>query len=346
VGGIASTGAKGICSHLYGGSNSYIDGIRFMTAEGSIHEIKKGQAAVFVNGKSIDLLDVYLGGEGMYGVITELILRLIPKPKEIWGICFFFEDIDDGLSFADHIKDTSFSVEGAEIAAIEYLDGTTIDAIEQYKQHVTKLKDMPDIETSIAGMVYLEIHGAQEEAVEEIAEAIMMAVVSFNMDPAKTWAFSGEREIEKMRNFLHAADETAILQLEKVRLEDQRITKLGIDMSLEEASLKTSVRRFGKNLNEKKLTAGFFGHIGSNRLHINIVPKNYGDYVRGRTLLEKWAEKYPGSCGSAITAYGIGKLKKSIFLKTASKADIEDIIQLKKQLDKNNLWNPGNMIEV
>jgi len=345
VGGIASTGAKGICSHLYGDSNSYIDGIRIMTAEGSIHKIKRGQAAIFVNGKSIDLLDVYLGGEGMYGVITELILRLIPKPEEIWGICFFFEDTDDGLSFAAQIKDTSFSVEGAQIAAIEYLDRTTIKAIEDLKQHVTKLKNIPDIEAGISALVYIEIHGEQEEAVHEIAKGIMKVVIGFETDLDRSWAFSGELEIDKMRTFLHAAEETAVLQIEKARLEDPRITKLGIDMSLEKESLKTLVRHFGKNLQEENLTASFLGHIGTNILHINIMPKNYGDYVKGRALIEKWAETFPAACGNAIAAHGIGKLKKSLFLKTVSKEYMEDIIQLKKQLDKHNLWNPGNMIE-
>lgn len=346
VGGIASTDAKGICFHLYGKSVSYISGIRFMNTEGSIRDLKKGQGAIVINGESKDLLDVYLGGEGMYGVITELTLRLIPKPREIWGIGFFFEDGEDGMSFSDQIKGTSFAVEGAEIAAIEYLDRTTINAIEKHKQHVTKLKNIPDIVTNISAMVYLEIHGEQEEAIEKIAEAITMVAMSFNLDIDKTWAFSGEREIEKMRNLLHAAAETAILHIKKVRLEDPRITKLGIDMSLEEDSLKTLVRRFGKNLQEENLTASFFGHIGSNSLHINILPKNYGDYIKGRALLEKWSEKFAAACGNAITAYGIGKLKKSIFLKTVSKAYIEEIIQLKKQLDKNNLWNPGNMIEI
>ena len=345
VGGIASTDAKGICFHLYGKVVSYISEIRIMNAEGSICDLKKGQGAIVINDESKELIDVYLGGEGMYGVITELTLRLVPKPKEIWGIGFFFEDQEDGMSFAEQIKATSFEVQDANVAAIEYLDSTIINTLEMHHNHMSKLKYNPVVAPHLAAMVYVEIHGDREEAIEEIAQALMMIGSSFNGDPDKTWAFSGESEIHKMRNFLHAVDETAILHIEKVRCEEPRITKLGLDISLESDGLKTLIRRFEKALKKENLKACFLGHIGSSSLHIDILPGNYGEFVKGMALLETWAERFPASLENAITSYGIGKLKKSIFLKTVSKTYVEDLLKLKKQLDKNNLWNPGNMIE-
>ena len=346
VGGIASTDATGICFHLYGKSASYISGIRVMNAEGSIRDLKRGQGAIVIDGESKDLLDIYLGGEGMYGVITELTLRLIPKPREIWGIGFFFEDREDGMSFSDQLQATSFEVQAAKIAAIEYLDDTIITALKMNKNRLTKLKHIPDVATHIAAMVYVEIHGDQEEANEEIADALMMIGSSCNGDPDQTWAFSGEPEIDKMKNLLHAAAETAILHIENVRSEDPRITKLGIDISLAGDGLKTWVSRIEKTLQKENLQAAYWGHMGSGRLHIDILPGSYGEFVKGKALFETWAERFPAALGTAVTSYGIGKLKKSIFLKTVSKAHIEELHQLKKQLDRHNLWNPGNMIEV
>ena len=346
VGGIASTDAKGICFHLYGRSASYVAAIRVMNAEGSIRDLERGAGVIVINGKSKDLLDIYLGSEGMYGVITELTLRLIPKPGEFWGIGFFFEDREDGMSFSDQLKATSFEVQGANIAAIEYLDHTILNALEMHKNNMTNLKHIPDVGSQIAAMVYVEIHGDQEEAIEEIAAALMMIGSSCNGDPDQTWAFSGEPEIDKMRNFLHAAAETAILHIEKIRSEDPRITKLGIDISLDDVGLKTWLSRIEKTLQKEKLKGVYWGHMGSRRLHIDILPGSYGEFIKGKALFERWAERWPVSLGNAVTSYGIGKLKKSIFLKTVSKAYIEDLQQLKKQLDTHNLWNPGNMIEV
>ncbi|MFC1876668.1 FAD-binding oxidoreductase [Thermodesulfobacteriota bacterium] len=344
VGGIASTNANGICFHLYGKAASYISGIRVINADGFDRDLKKGQERVVINGVSHDLLDVYLGGEGMYGVITELTLRLIPKPKEIWGLGFFFEDPEDGMSFADELNATSFEVQGASLAAIEFLDHTILNALVVHHPRNTRFNHTPDLVHHASAMIYVEIHGNQEDAIEEIAQTLMMMGSNFNGDPDKTWAFSGEPEMDKMRTFLHAAAETAILHIAKIRSKDSRITKLGLSISLEQDGLRTLVRRYEKELQKKHLKACFWGHMGGNSLHVDMLPESYGEFVKGRALLEAWAEKFPVSIKSAITSYGIGKLKKSIFLKTASKTTIDDIIQLKKQLDMNNLWNPGNML--
>ena len=346
VGGVASTSAKSICSGMYGDVGSYIDSIRATNAEGAIDDIKKGQRTVSIDGESEDLLAAYLGAEGMYGVITELTLRLIPTPAETWGITFFFEGREDGLSFAENLKDGPREIEGARIAAIEYLDRATIEAIEKQKQFLSNLRALPDVPANTSSMVYVEIHGEREEAVEAMAETLLSVAASFHNDPSRTWAFSGELEIEKMRNFLHAAVETALLHIRKVRLEDPRITRLGIDMSWEHESLKILAGRFQAYLREEGLSANLFAHVGNNRLHINILPKNFQDYVKGTVVLEKWAETFTVFRGTAVTEYGIGKMKKSIFRKAASQAAIERIIQLKKQLDTKNMWNPGNMLDI
>ncbi len=174
---------------------------------------------------SNDLLDVYLGGEGMYGVITELTLRLIPKPKEIWGIGFFFENPEEGMSFADQLKATPFDSQDANIAAMEYLDQTILSAVEMHPSMKIQLKTTPGTAPHITAMVYVEIHGDHEDAIQEIAHTLLNMSSTFNSDIDKTWAFSGEPEVDKMRHFLHAAAETAILHIEKARREDHRITK-------------------------------------------------------------------------------------------------------------------------
>jgi D-lactate dehydrogenase (cytochrome) len=344
VGGVAATDAKGICSHLYGKTASYIAGIRVMNAYGSVRDLEKGQDTVVINGVPRDLLDVYIGGEGMYGVITELTLRLVPKPKEIWGVGFFFAHPDDGMSFADQLKSTSFDVKDADIAAMEYLDQTILRAVERHPGMKTRLKTTPDMAPRISAMVYVEIHGQKEDAIEEIAQTLLKMGSLLNSDIDSTWAFSGESEIDKMRHFLRMAAETAILHIAKVRCNDSRITKLGLDVSLERDGLKSLVKRFEKDLQKEHLNACFWGHIGRNSLQVETLPDSHESYVKGQALLETWAERYPVSIGDAVTFYGIGKLKKSIFRKAVPKTTIGDIIQLKKRLDISKLFNPGNMI--
>jgi D-lactate dehydrogenase (cytochrome) len=344
VGGIAACDAKGVCYHLYGSTASYIAGLRVMNADGVIRDLKKGQDAVVVNGESKDLVDAYIGGEGMYGVITALTLQLMQKPGESWGICFFFERQADGMSFADYLRNEWVETEGASIAAIEYVNQTIIQAIESHKHNMTRLNPVPDIAPRMSAMVYVEIHGEQEIAIQEMAEPLMSIVSKFNGDPVNTWAFSGQQEMDRIRSLLHAAAETSILHIEKVRCKDHRITKLGIDVSVKKHGLKKWVGTFEKETKNENIKTAYWGHMGRQCLHIDILPRDYREFIKGKALLETWAERYPVAVGDVITFYGVGKLKESIFLKTVSNEHIESIIQLKKHLDPGNLWNPGNMI--
>ena len=55
-------------------------------------------------GFTADLIDVYLGSQGMLGVITELSLSLKPLPEELWGIVFFFDQQSGAVTFIQTVK--------------------------------------------------------------------------------------------------------------------------------------------------------------------------------------------------------------------------------------------------
>ena len=344
VGGIASCGAKGICSRLYGDTRKYIQAVRVIQWDGSVKEIKRGETTVSFLGREKDLLDVYLGGEGMFGILAELTLRLEPRPKEMWGISFFFEKKEDAFTFADNLMTEDLQVEGASIAAAEYMDRATIDAIEERKEMMTALKELPDVGAEVAAMIYIEIHGMAEEAVEEIAEILMELAVRCDSDPDRAWAVSGETEIEKMRVFRHAAAESANLLIEKIRQKEPRITKLGTDMSLDKEDFQSVIAKYEADIAQAGLKACIFGHIGGNHLHINILPEDYEEYEKGCKLFEAWAKEIAAQQGKVVTEHGVGKLKKPLFLQTASKDCIEEIQRLKHTYDPAGMWNPENMI--
>lgn len=345
VGGIASCAAKGICSFLYGDSKKYIEAARVIHSDGTVKEIKRGETTIPFLGCEKDLLDLYLGGEGMFGIITELTLKLQPKPKEVWGISFFFENKEDTFAFADSLIKKDLQVEGASLAAVEYMDRATINAIEERKEVMTKLKELPDVDSEFSAMVYIEIHGNEEEAIEEIAEILMEMAMDNNSNPDRAWAVSGDAEIEKMRAFRHAAAESANLFIERMRHVEPRITKLSTDMSLEEEDFRSVVTKYEADIEKEGLNALIFGHICGNHLHVNILPKNYDEYKKGQKLFEEWAKEIAEKQGKVVTEHGVGKLKKSMFLQTASNEFIEEIQRLKNTYDSIGMWNPDNMLE-
>jgi D-lactate dehydrogenase (cytochrome) len=345
LGGIVSCDAKGISYGLYGDTRKYVKGIRVILSNGEILEITRGEKSIFFYGGSKDLIDVFLGGEGMYGIITELTLELIPKPKEIWGISFFFEEKTKAFKFIKDVLNLKFEQNNSKIAAIEYMDRNTLNIIDERRNLITALKSIPPIDKDISCMIYIEIHGDDDESVEAIAETLMNISIEVDCDPDKTWAVNGDSEIEKMRNFRHAAPEAINLYIDHVKNEYGKITKLGTDISIKNETFDSIINNYENYIEKEGLKACIFGHVRENHLHVNILPSNYLEYEKGLELIKKWSKKFANEKEIVFTENGVGKLKKEIFLDTTEDDYVEEIRRLKKQYDPLQMWNPENMID-
>lgn len=311
IGGIAAAGAQGISRILYGRSESYIESLKLIDYQGNVSVISRGETVELNSGDTLDALEAVLGKEGITGIITELTLRLIAKPEELWGIAFFFEDKAGTGAFVDQLKENLPKAETASIAAVEYIDRKTLDLIEGRKSTMTKIKELPDVGEEIQAMVYVEIHG-QEEGIEEVAELLMELAMECGSDPDEAWAVSGEADVEKLHAFRHGAAETANLYIEERHREDPRITKLGMDMILDGQAFSGTLESYEESLKASGLDGCIFGHALENHLHMNLLPADYEEYERGieliRTLVAHAAEEH----GKVVGEHGVGKLKKEI----------------------------------
>ncbi len=344
IGGIASCDAKGICASLYGETREHIEGIRVIQSDGSRQEIKRGEKTIPFMGSQKDLLDIYLGGEGMFGALTELTLKLQPKPKEVWGFMFFFVEKEDLFDFADNLINSGLQVDHKiSLAAAEYIDRFTIDLIEEQKKVMSKLKYFPTIDPEIKALIYLEVHSWKEDGIEEIAEVLMAMAERYNSNPDRTWAVTGDNEIEKIRSYRHAAAECVNMYLDKTKQQEPRITKLESYLKMQEMDFRSIIIKYETDTAQEKLKAAVFGHLAGNHLHANILPESYVQYENGLKLLEKWARECAGQYKKIEKQHGVGKLKKTMFLQMAPEEYIKEIQKLKRTYDLANMWNPENM---
>ena len=172
---------------------------------------------------------------------------------------------------------------------------------------------MSDWDTCFVSSVYVEIHGSESEEIETLSEWLLDQSTEFGSDPDITWAFCGKREIEQARLFRHAAPEAVNQLIDKVRLKDSRITKLGTDMALKKGDLSQLMEMYRADLKSSGLKAAIFGHAAEGHLHVNILPRDYQQFEQGKKLVEDWAKKINSKGGSIVTEHGIGKIKKYIF---------------------------------
>lgn len=364
IGGILATNAQGICKYLYGGTKQYVEEICLIDSNGCEMTIPRGKykvrdkqcilpnnEIVFVDTdvlklpKDLDLIDLYLGSEGMYGIIVSATLRLIKKPLEMWGIGFFFEAEDNLFKFAKELIHIEDKESASYIAAIEYIDKITLDNIQELKKVTTKLNELPDIDSKYIGMIYLELHGNNQSGIENIAEKLMELSEKQNCDEESTWALSGEYEIKKLRSFRHAAPESINISLEKSKQLDNRIMKLSTDITIIGKNFGDIVTMYRMDAADKDIKIAIFGHIANNHVHVNILPKNYEEYVIGKNLVEKWAKNVSSEDSIIFSEHGIGKVKKQLFKHVTNIKILDNIKKIKKTLDSNNIFNPGNMMD-
>lgn len=341
IGGIVSVNAQGISTLLYGDTKTYIESVKVMDPDGNVRKVVKDKETQDDPGTGE--IDVFIGREGITGILTELTLKLIPKPESMWGISFFFDSDERAGGFVDAMRNELPKAEGAAVAAVEYMDKKTLDLIQMRKGTMAKIRELPDVPDSVQAMIYIEIHG-EEEGIEQIAECLMETAAEYGSDPDETWAVSGEAEIERMHAFRHAAAETANLFVEEARRKDSRLTKLGSDMTAAECSFQKCLSDCRNTLKEKGLNACIFGHALENHIHINILPTCYEDYMAGRAVMRQWAEQVRKSGGKVVGEHGVGKLKKEILSDLLPEEYLTQCRTLKKKYDRKNRLNRGNII--
>ncbi|WP_010166129.1 FAD-binding oxidoreductase [Candidatus Epulonipiscium viviparus] len=292
IGGIVSNNSRGL--NRYGEVGQYIKNIKVLLETLKIVDIKPGE----------ELFDLVVGGEGLYGVILEVELELSIKPADMWAIAFFFEEILESAKFVDQIKGYK------EIVAIELLDKNVIKLIQQRREMSTQLAQVPVINDNYAAMIYIEIEGLEED-IMAMAEQLLEIAAECNSNVDDSWVFSGLAEMQKIRNLRHAAVEVIGMEIEKIRLQDSRIMKLSSDI----ANKKTSASDLVKFYLEDKINIEYcmFGHIGSQNIQVNLLPKTYLEYIESVKLMKKWAKDAIKEGGKIVAEQGYGKLKPYIY---------------------------------
>lgn len=321
MGGNVATNAGGPRCLKYGVTRNYVAGLEVVLANGDV--LRTG-ARVHKNKTGFDLIGLFVGSEGMLGIVTEITVKLLPLPPARATLSAAFEKMSTAAQAVQEIFAHGFLPSSLEIA-----DHLTLEAARR------------DLGSEIVapGNAHLlvDVDGQPETVALEV-EKLRQIVQSKN--PKSLAIATVEAESERLwslrREFSNSLRATGL-------------TKLNQDIVVPRSRL-VELIAFAESLQEKHgFPVAAFGHAGDGNIHVNIMADRYNRdaEVRARmdiALDELFAQVL--AWGGVITGeHGVGLAKKRWWPEATSDVARDVHRKLKDALDPDGILNPGKFLD-
>lgn len=319
VGGNISTNAGGINVIRYGMTRHWVLGLTVVTMTGEIMQLN---GALEKNNTGLDLKHLFIGSEGILGVVTEAVLKLTRIEKNLELYFFGVKDMATVFRLLEEARRGPFDIFAYEVFSKNCFDATT-----------SALGIRSPFEQSHAQYVLLEVLGQNIDSwIEGIFEKELVeeGVQPKSKEEARQFWKSRESIAEILRN--HGLNHSN-------------------DVSVPVFHLKEFINEWTSLFQQKypKWELFVFGHIGDGNLHIHALKpesmsrEEFLAYTKKVDAdLFSLVHKFKGSVSAE---HGIGLLKKPHLPYSKTPAEIELLKSLKKTLDPNWLLNPGKVID-
>jgi glycolate oxidase len=320
IGGNVAENSGGLRGLKYGITRNYVMGLEVVLPDGEI--MWTGNKCVKdVAGYS--LKDIFIGSEGTLGVITKVLLKLIPKPAAKKTMVATFAQMD-------HAAEAVSAIIAAHIipCTLEFLDRTTIHCVEDYAKIGLPL----DCEA----LLLMETDGHPAAVADEAAR---MEQICREQGCLEVRVARDEAEGNK----LASARRSAFAALARVAP-----TTILEDATVPRSELAAMIRFVESIARKYKLRIGTFGHMGDGNLHPTFLTDERNEEEM-RRVEEAFKEIFDEAIhlGGTITGeHGVGLAKKSFLPKFLGGAQMRVTRELRRVLDPNGVLNPGKMFDM
>ena len=320
IGGNVATNAGGPRCLKYGVTRNYVIGLEVVLANGEVLRIG---GRVHKNKTGFDLIGLFVGSEGMLGVVTEITLRLLPLPPARATLSAAFATAAQAAEAVQAIFGAGFLPSSLEVA-----DHFTLEAA----RHDLGKMLVPE------GNAHLLVDlDGQEASVR--SESIALHELLEKRKPNALEMAIGEADCEQLwalrRQFSNSLRATGL-------------TKLNEDVVVPRSHL-VDLMEFAETLQARYgFPIACFGHAGDGNIHVNIMADRYNRDASVREKVQSALDDLFAQVlawGGVITGeHGIGLAKKRWWPKATSDVARELHRQLKQALDPNGILNPGKFV--
>jgi len=323
IGGNISTNAGGVNVIKYGTLRHNVLGLEAILSDGTIYSSLK---KVKKNNTGIDLKQLFIGSEGILGIITAATIQVYPLPKEKIVIWSSFSNFNDVLSFYGYMTRKFNNL----ITSFEFMNKFSIEILEKHELRIDNLKK---------NECYCLVEISNFQNVKDFNEFIINNIDYEAINTDDLIISKSESENKKLWSYR-----------ESIPLaEKKELFIIAHDISIPLQNIEGFVKRTTQKIKNFKRNSEIinFGHLGDNNLHFNVLIKD--DELKNKKLIQKSINRivYDGVNyfeGSISAEHGIGQLRKKELTMHKNIDEIKRMKSLKKLFDPKNILNPGKVI--
>ena len=315
IGGNVCENSGGMRAIKYGTTKDYVLSLRAVLPNGDI--IRAGKKTL-KDVAGYNVVGILLASEGTLAVISEITLKLIPKPKFTKSAIANFKSIEDALSLACNILSS-----GVIPTAMEFLDDLTLKAMKNTKFIDSNAKACIIFKIDSNSNLEKEILNLQKYFLDS-------KCISFNATKTK----EEEDSLWKLRR---GASQSMFFYGKK---------KLNEDITVPRSNLIALMQKIKALSAKYALDIPCFGHVGDGNIHVNIMlkdPTNKDELSKANECIKELLKATIDLEGTLSGEHGIG-ISKAAFMPLAfSNEELNLFRNIKKAFDPNWILNTGKM---
>lgn len=319
IGGNVAENSGGLRGLKYGVTRDYVMGMRVVLADGTITWL--GSKCV-KDVAGYNLKDLFIGSEGTLGIITDVLLKIVPKPAARKTMLAMYDSMEAAA-------ETVSAIIAAKIipCTLEFLDQMTLKCVEDYAKI--------GLPTDAAALLLMETDGHPAAVEDEAARMLEIARTH------------GAREVRMAADKaeggrLAAARRNAFSALARIKP-----TTILEDVTVPRSELARMVTFINAVAAKHKLMIGTFGHMGDGNLHPTFLTneKDHEEMHRVEQALAEIVNETIKLGGTVTGEHGVGLAKKAFLRQQFGEGSYALLHTIKKALDPNGLLNPGKIFD-
>jgi len=317
IGGNVAECAGGPRAVKYGVTKDYVLGLEVVLPTGDI--INTG-AQTLKDVVGYDLTKLMVGSEGTLGIVTKIILKLLPLPEAAKTMLAVFSDMRDAATTVSNIISSRIIP-----STLEFMDKNSISCVDDYSSM--------GLPADVEALLLIEVDG-DRDLTEKQAAAIQKICLD---NRAREVRIARDKKEVKKLWLIRRAISPALAKLKPNKINEDIVVPRN---KIPDAII--GIREIAKKYN---LTNANFGHAGDGNIHVNIMidKSDKDEALRAESAVKEIFQLVLSLGGTISGEHGVGISKMPYIDIELSQPAIEVMKNIKQVLDPKGILNPGKI---